>query len=142
MTKTSRLRRQIIAQRSAATRFSRSLRKGRSLATHVVAAGVVNAEIVKGVANGLRSVAKRIGMEPAKVARTHRTTDGRAARLRKVNHFTAAQVQVLLRNYKPRKEEYKAAWILMVLAQGAPVTVRQTVRPAVAVPAQRELVNA
>jgi hypothetical protein len=138
MTKTSRLRRRTIAERAAATRFARSLRKGRSLATHAIAAGV-DAETAAGVANGLRSVAKRIGMEPAKVARTHRTTEGRAARLRKVNHFTAAQVQVLLRNYKPRKAEYKAAVVLMVLAHGAPVTVRQTVRPAV--PA-RELVNA
>jgi hypothetical protein len=140
MTKTSRLRRQIVAQRAAATRFARSLRKGRSLATHAIAAGV-DAGTAAGVANGLRSVAKRIGMEPVKVARTHCTTDGRAARLRKVNHFTSAQVQVLLRNYKPRKAEFRAAVVLMVLAHGAPVTVRQTVRPAVAVPA-RELVNA
>jgi hypothetical protein len=141
MMQTSRLRRRIVAQRAAATRFTRSLLKGRSLATHAIAAGV-DAGTAAGVANGLRSVAKRIGMEPVKVARTHRTTDGRAARLRKVNHFTSAQVQVLLRNYKPRKAEYKAAVMLMVLAHGAPVTVRQTVRPAVAVPAQRELVNA
>lgn len=138
MTKTSRLRRQIISQRAAATRFTRSLAKGRSLATHAVAAGV-DADTAAGVANGLRSVAKRLGIAPAKVARTHRTTAGRADRLRKVNHFTAAQVQTLLRNYKPRKAEYKAAVVLMVLAHGAPVTVRQTVRPAV--PA-RELVNA
>ncbi|WP_051705188.1 hypothetical protein [Streptomyces sp. NRRL S-455] len=138
MTKTSRLRRRIVRERAAATRFARSLRKGRSLATHAIAAGV-DAQVAAGVANGLRSVAKRIGMEPAKVARTHRTTEGRAARLRKVNHFTAAQVQVLLRNYKPRKAEYKAAVVLMVLAHGAPVAVRQTVRPTV--PA-RELVNA
>jgi hypothetical protein len=139
MTKTSRSRRRIVRERAAATRFTRSLRKGRSLATHAIAAGV-DAETAAGVANGLRSVAKRIGMEPAKVARTHRTTEGRAARLRKVNHFTAAQVAELLRNYKPRKAEYKAAVVLMVLAHGAPVTVRQTTRPAAAVPA-RELVN-
>jgi hypothetical protein len=126
MTKTSRIRRRIVAERAAATRFARSLHRGRSLAA--------------GVANGLRSVAKRIGVEPVKVARTHRTTEGKSARLRKVNHFTTAQVDVLLRNYKPRKAEYKAAVVLMILAQGAPVTVRQAVRPAV--PAQRELVNA
>ncbi|MFH8805279.1 hypothetical protein ACH4F6_38020 [Streptomyces sp. NPDC017936] len=136
MLKTSRLRRRIVAERAAATRFARSLVKGRSLATHAVAAGVEDAETVKGVANGLRSVAKRLGMAPAKVARTHRTTDGRAGRLRKVNHFTTAQVGVLLRNYKPRKAEFKAAVVLMLAANGAPVTVRQTVRPV------RELVNA
>ena len=137
MTKASRLRRRIVAERSAATRFSRSLHRGRSLATHAIAAGV-EAETAAGVANGLRSVAKRLGIAPVKVARTHRTTEGRAARLRKVNHFTAAQVDVLLRNYKPRKAEYKAAVVLMILAQGAPVTVRQTMRPVKA----RELVNA
>jgi len=127
MLKTSRTRRRIIAERSAATRFARSLVKGRSLATHAVAAGV-DAETAAGVANGLRSVAKRLGMAPAKVDRTHRTTAGRSDRLRKVNHFTAAQVQVLLRNYKPRKSAYREAVVLMVLATGAPVTVRQTVR--------------
>lgn len=138
MLKASRNRRRIIAERTAARRFTRSLLKGRSLATHAVAAGV-DAETAAGVANGLRSVAKRLGMEPAKVARTHRTTAGRSDRLRKVNHFTAAQVSVLLRNYKPRKAEYKAAVVLMILATGSPVTVRQTVRPTV--PA-RELVSA
>jgi hypothetical protein len=35
---------------------------------------------------------------------------------------------VLLRNYKPRKSAYREAVVLMVLATGAPVTVRQTVR--------------
>lgn len=127
MTQTSRLRRRIVAERAAATRFARSLHRGRSLATHAIAAGV-DAETAAGVANGLRSVAKRIGAEPVKVARTHRTTDGKAPRLRKVNHYSADQVQELLRNYKPRKAEYKAAAVLMVLAHGAPVTVRQTVR--------------
>ncbi|MER7487982.1 hypothetical protein ABTY20_19150 [Streptomyces sp. NPDC126497] len=138
MMKTSRLRRRTVRERAAATRFARSLRRGRSLATHAVAAGV-DAETAAGVANGLRSVAKRLGVQPVKVARTHRTTDGRADRLRKVNHFTAAQVQELLRAYKPRKAEFKAAVVLMVLAHGEPVTVRQAVR----VPEKaRELVSA
>lgn len=137
MTKTSRLRRRIIAERSAATRLHRSLRRGRSLATHLVAAGV-DAETAKGAAAGLRSVAKRIGVEPVKVARTHRTTEGRAPRLRKVHHFTADQVAVIARSYKPRKAEFKAAMVLLVLAQGAPVTVSQTVHPA----KTRELVSA
>lgn len=141
MTKISRLRRRIVRDRAAASRFTASLRKGRSLATHVVAAGVANPETVKGVANGLRSVAKRIGVEPAKVARTHRTTDGRSSRLRKVNHYTAAQVARIVAAYNPRKQEYKAALVMLVLSYGAPVTVRQMVRP-VQVPATRELVNA
>ena len=141
MTKTSRLRRRIVRERAAAARFTASLRKGRSLATHLVAAGVTDAETVKGAAAGLRTVAKRIGVEPVKVARTHRTADGRSPRLRKVNHYTAAQVAVIARSYKPRKQEYKAALVLLVLAYGAPVTVRQTVRPVNAL-ATRELVNA
>ncbi|MFD8226886.1 hypothetical protein ACFV16_22245 [Streptomyces massasporeus] len=139
MTKTSRLRRQTIRERSAATRFARSLRRGRALATHAIAAGVTETETIEGVRNGLGSVAKRIGMKPVKVVRRHRTVRGKESRTKVTNHFTAAQVQVLLRNYKPRRADIKAAVVLMVLAHGAPVTVRQTVRPAV--PA-RELVNA
>jgi hypothetical protein len=141
MIKASRLRRRIVRERAAARRFVRSLYRGRSLATHLAFAGVEDAETIKGAANGLRSVAKRIGVEPVKVARTHRTTDGRSPRLRRVNHYTAAQVAVIARSYKPRKAEYKAAMVLLVLAYGAPVTVRQTVRP-VQAPATRELVSA
>lgn len=128
MTKTSRLRRRIIAERAAATRLTRSLHRGRALATHAIAAGV-DVETAEGVANGLRSVAKRIGVEPVKVVRRHRTVRGTASRTRRTYHYTTAQVSVLLRSYKPRKPEYKAAVVLMVLAHGAPVTVRQTVRP-------------
>jgi hypothetical protein len=139
MTKTSRLRRRIVAERAAATRFTASLRRGRALATHAVAAGVVNAETLEGVANGLRSVAKRLGIEPVKVVRRHRTVRGKAGRTVRTYHFTTAQVGVLLRNYKPRRADIVEARILMLVANGAPVTVRQTVRPAVPV---RELVNA
>lgn len=128
MTKTSRLRRRIVRDRAAATRLTRSLHRGRALATHALAAGV-DAEAAEGVANGLRSVAKRLGMEPVKVVRRHRTVRGTASRTRRTYHYTTAQVSVLLRSYKPRKPEYKAAVVLMVLAHGAPVTVRQTVRP-------------
>lgn len=137
MTKTSRLRRRIIAERSAVTRLTRSLHRGRALATHALAAGV-DVETAEGVANGLRSVAKRIGVEPVKVVRRHRTVRGTASRTRRTYHYTTAQVSVLLRSYKPRKPEYKAAVVLMVLAHGAPVTVRQTVRPV----KTRELVSA
>jgi hypothetical protein len=137
MTQTSRLRRRIVAQRSAATRLARSLHRGRALATHALAAGV-DAEAAEGVANGLRSVAKRLGVEPVKVVRRHRTVRGSESRTRRTYHYTAAQVDVLLRNYRPRKAEYRAAVVLMVLAGGAPVTVRQTVRPA----KTRELVSA
>jgi hypothetical protein len=141
MIKASRLRRRIVAERAAATRLARSLHRGRALATHAIAAGVTDPDTVEGMRNGLGSVAKRLGIKPVKVVRRHRTVRGTASRTRTTNHFTAAQVGVLLRNYKPRRADIKAAVVLMVLAQGAPVTVRQTVRP-VQVPAQRELVNA
>lgn len=140
MTKTSRSRRRIVRERAAATRFARSLHRGRALATHAIAAGVEDAETIEGVRNGLGSVAKRIGMKPVKVVRRHRTVRGKTSRTKVTNHFTASQVAELLRNYKPRRADIKAAVVLMVLAHGAPVTVRQTVRPVV--PAQRELVNA
>jgi hypothetical protein len=137
--KPSRRRLQVIRERAAATRFTASLKRGRALATHAIAAGVEDVETIEGVRNGLGSVAKRLGLKPVKVVRRHRTVRGKEKRTRTTNHFTAAQVGVLLRNYKPRRADIKAAVVLMVLANGAPVTVRQTVRPAV--PA-RELVNA
>lgn len=135
MMKASRNRRRIVAERAAATRLARSLHRGRALATHAVAAGV-DADAAEGVANGLRSVAKRLGMEPVKVVRRHRTVRGTADRTRVTKHYTTAQVSVLLRSYKPRRADIKAAVVLMVLATGPQVAVRQTVRPA------RELVNA
>lgn len=138
MTKTSRLRRRIIAERAAATRLTRSLHRGRALATHALAAGVEDVETIEGVRSGLGSVAKRLGIKPVKVVRRHRTVRGTASRTRVTNHYTTAQVSALLRSYKPRKAEYKAAVVLMVLATGAPVTVRQTVRPV----KTRELVSA
>lgn len=125
----SQQRRRTVRERAAATRLTRSLHRGRSLATHAIAAGVADAETIEGVRNGLGSVARRLGMKPVKVVRRHRTVRGKESRTKVTNHFTAAQVSVLLRNYKPRKAEYKAAVVLMVLAHGAPVTVRQTVRP-------------
>lgn len=134
--KPSRRRLQVIRERAAATRFARSLHRGRAIATHAIAAGVADTETIEGVRNGLGSVARRLGMKPVKVVRRHRTVRGKENRTKVTNHFTTAQVDVLLRNYKPRRADIKAAVVLMVLANGAPVTVRQTVRPA------RVLVNA
>lgn len=136
MLKASRNRRRITAQRAAATRLTRSLHRGRALATHAIAAGVTEPETVEGVRNGLGSVARRLGIKPVKVVRRHRTVRGKENRTKVTHHFTAAQVSVLLRNYKPRRADIKAAVVLMILANGAPVTVRQTVRPV------RELANA
>jgi hypothetical protein len=99
--------RQILRTRSSHTRLTASLRRGRSLATHAIAAGVDIAD-VPGVVNGLRTVAKRLHVEPVKTSRTHRTITG-TGRMRSVGHYTTAQVQLLLTAYRPRKAEYIAA---------------------------------
>lgn len=111
MNQRSRTARRIIRERAAATRLVNSLRRGRSLTTHVLAAGV-DAATAAGVASGLRSVAKRLGVQPVKVGRTHRN----ANRLRKSHHYTPAQVVVLRAAYRPRKAEYVAAVAQMALA--------------------------
>lgn len=134
----SQKRRRTVAERAAATRLARSLHRGRALATHAIAAGVEDTETIEGVRSGLTSVAKRLGVKPVKVVRRHRTVRGKEKRTKVTYHFTSAQVSELLRNYKPRRADIKAAVVLMVLAQGAPVTVRQTVRPVKV----RELVSA
>lgn len=108
--RTRQLRREL-AKRTEAARFQTSLRKGRSIATHLIAGGI-DTDTVKGMTVALRGVAKRNGIEPAKITRTRNTVDGkggRKARLRIVKHFTAAQVQTLLALYKPRKSTYVAA---------------------------------
>lgn len=110
MNKNARQARRTVRERAAATRQARSLHRGRALVTHALAAGM-DAETAKGVANGLRSVAKRLGVEPVKVTRTHRNAD----RTRTVHHYTAAQVARLRAAYRPRKEAYRealAAWSL------------------------------
>ncbi|MFF1284385.1 hypothetical protein ACFVY4_27035 [Streptomyces sp. NPDC058299] len=111
MNQNSRTARRIVRERAAATRLARSLRRGRSLKTHALAAGIAP-ETADGVANGLRSVAKRLGVQPVKVARTHRG----AERLRKSYRYTPAQVAVLRAAYRPRKTEYRAAVERMALA--------------------------
>lgn len=138
MREATRTARRIIRERAAATRLTASLKRGRALATHVLAAGVTDVDAVAGMANGLRSVAKRLGVRPVKAVRRHRTVRGKEERTRTTYHYTTAQVSGLLRAYNPRKAAYIEAKTLMVLAEGAPVTVRQAVRPAKA----RELVDA
>ena len=100
--------RRTIRERSAATRLTASLNRGRSLATHLLAAGI-DADTAKGVANGLRSVAKRLHITPVRVTRTRRTLHGRDGHGHRVQHFTTAQVRLLAANYKARKPEYRAA---------------------------------
>lgn len=106
----ARNRRAVLRTRAAANRLAAScLRRPRSLATHAIAAGVDRATAA-GVASALRTVAKRLGIEPALTARTRRTVKGgRASQTHKVYRYTREQVARLVAAYRPRKAEYKAA---------------------------------
>lgn len=102
--------RSIVRHRATATRLVASVaRRPRSLATVAIAAGVEK-ETAAGIASGLRSVAKRLGLTPAQTARTRRTVNGgRARKTRTVYRYTLAQVARLLAAYKPRKAAFVAA---------------------------------
>jgi hypothetical protein len=106
----ARKRRAVLRTRAAANRLAAScLRRPRSLATHAIAAGVDRATAA-GVASALRTVAKRLGIEPALTARTRRTVKGgRASQTHQVYRYTRAQVAAIVAAYRPRKAEYKAA---------------------------------
>ncbi|MFH9938521.1 hypothetical protein ACH4OT_04260 [Streptomyces murinus] len=108
-----------LRRRAAANRLAASCRRRpRSLATVAVASGVAK-DIVTGVANGLRSVAKRLGFIPAEQARTKRTVaGGRGHRTRSVAHWTLGQVRALIAAYKPRKPEFVAAVALIAAFAG------------------------
>lgn len=99
-----------LRRRAAETRLVASVRRRpRSLTTVAIAAGV-DRQAATGTANGLRSVAKRLGITPAQTARTRRTVSGgRAHQTHTVSRWTLGQVQLLIRAYKPRKPEYRAA---------------------------------
>lgn len=99
-----------LRRRTTANRLAASCqRRPRSLATIGIAAGV-DRTTAAGAANGLRTVAKRLGVTPAAIARTRRTVHGgRARRTHTVAHYTRAQVAALVAAYRPRKAEYVAA---------------------------------
>ncbi|MGQ4397910.1 hypothetical protein ACN6K5_000912 [Streptomyces violaceoruber] len=96
--------------RTAETRLVASVRRRpRSLTTVCLAAGI-DRDTAWGTANGLRSVAKRLALTPAQTARTRRTVHGgRAHQTHTVHRWTLGQVQTLIRSYRPRKPEYRAA---------------------------------
>ncbi|GAA2218921.1 hypothetical protein [Streptomyces indiaensis] len=108
-----------LRRRVAATRLAASCRRRpRSLTTVAVAAGVAK-NTAAGVASGLRSVAKRLGLTPAATARTRRTVaGGRARRSHSVYRWTLAQVARLVAAYRPRKAEYVAAVALIAAFTG------------------------
>ncbi|MFF2168154.1 hypothetical protein ACFVWP_46990 [Streptomyces sp. NPDC058175] len=99
-----------LRHRCAETRLAASVRRRpRSLTTVAIAAGIDRAT-ASGTANGLRTVAKRLGIVPAQTARTRRTVHGgRAHQTHNVSRYTLGQVQVLIRAYRPRKPEYRVA---------------------------------
>lgn len=103
-----------LRRRCTSTRLVASCRRRpRSLTTVAIAAGV-DRDTATGCANGLRSVAKRLGVEPAQSARTRRTAcGGRARRTHRVYRYTLTQVRRLVAAYKPRKPEYRAAAALV-----------------------------
>ena len=111
---TRRVLRTELRHRSAATRLTASCRRRpRSLATVAIAAGV-DKTTASGCANGLRTVAKRLGVTPAATARTRRTVaGGRAHRSHNVGRYTLGQVCTLTAAYKPRKPEYVVAAALI-----------------------------
>ncbi|WP_217553107.1 hypothetical protein [Streptomyces sp. GbtcB6] len=114
-----RVLRSELRRRTAAGRLASSChRRPRSLATVAIASGVAK-DTAAGIANGLRSVAKRIGLTPAATARTRRTVaGGRAHRSHSVARWTLAQVARLVAAYKPRKAEYVAATALIAAFAG------------------------
>lgn len=99
-----------LRRRCAENRLAASVRRRpRSLTTVAIAAGIDRAT-ASGTANGLRTVAKRLGIIPAQTARTRRTVaGGRAHRSHNVSRYTLGQVQVLIRAYRPRKPAYQEA---------------------------------
>ncbi|WP_411091389.1 hypothetical protein [Streptomyces sp. 049-1] len=111
--------RAVLRARSAETRLTASCRRRpRSLATVALAAGVAK-DTAAGVANGLRTVAKRLGLTPAATARTRRTVaGGRARKTRTVTRWTLGQVARLVAAYRPRKAEYKTAAALLAAFAG------------------------
>ncbi|MCX5170585.1 hypothetical protein OG616_21570 [Streptomyces antibioticus] len=108
-----------LRRRTAGTRLAASCRRRpRSLATVAIAAGVAKTTAA-GIANGLRTVAKRLSLAPAQTARTRRTVaGGRTHQTRTVTHWTLAQVARLTAAYKPRKPEYVAATALIAAFAG------------------------
>lgn len=84
--------------------------RGRALATHVIlAAGVTEPKAASTIAAGLRTAAKRIGLQPVATTRTRRSVNGRESVARTVAHWTREQVRRMVSAYKPRKPEYIAA---------------------------------
>ncbi|WP_328491232.1 hypothetical protein [Streptomyces zaomyceticus] len=102
------------ARRSIARAAVKVRTTARSLATHVIATGAA-AEDIKGAAQALSKVAKKLGIKGRRI-RIRRAVDGFRARATTGYRYTRAQVAAIADAYKPRKAEYKVIRAALVAA--------------------------
>ncbi|MDX2554722.1 hypothetical protein [Streptomyces stelliscabiei] len=103
------------AQRRTVTQAARRVRTGaRSLVTHIIATGA-DRKTVEGVADALRTVAKKKGVKGRR-ARIRRSFNGARNIVKTVYRYTRAQVAQIAAQYKPRKAEYKAVRAALIAA--------------------------
>lgn len=92
-------------------------RKPRSLASHLLAAGV-DRTTATATANALRAVAKRLAITPDATGRTRRTVHGGRGPLRTTNRYRLATVATIATAYKPRKAANRDARDLLLTFAG------------------------
>ncbi|MFF4057654.1 hypothetical protein ACFYZ0_18095 [Streptomyces sp. NPDC001708] len=103
------------AQRRTVAQAARRVRTGaRSLVTHIIATGA-DRKTVEGVADALRTVAKKKGIKGRR-ARIRRSFNGARNIVKTVYRYTRAQVAQIAAQYKPRKPEYKAVRAALIAA--------------------------
>ncbi|MFE3644966.1 hypothetical protein ACFXOM_28995 [Streptomyces sp. NPDC059169] len=103
------------AQRRTVAQAARRVRTGaRSLVTHIIATGA-DRKTVEGVADALRTVAKKKGVKGRR-ARIRRSFNGARNIVKTVYRYTRAQVAQIAAQYKPRKAEYKAVRAALIAA--------------------------
>ncbi|WP_328736610.1 hypothetical protein [Streptomyces bobili] len=103
------------AERRTVAQAARRVRTGaRSLVTHVIATGA-DRKTVEGVADALRTVAKKKGVKGRR-ARIRRTFQGVKNHTLTVFRYTREQVARIAAQYKPRKAEYKAVRAALIAA--------------------------
>ncbi|MDH6449590.1 hypothetical protein M2155_001998 [Streptomyces sp. SAI-119] len=102
-------------QRRTVAQAARRVRTGaRSLVTHIIATGA-DRRTVEGVADALRTVAKKKGVKGRR-ARIRRSFNGARNIVKTVYRYTRAQVAQIAAQYKPRKAEYKAVRAALIAA--------------------------
>ncbi|WP_409473549.1 hypothetical protein [Streptomyces sp. HC307] len=102
-------------QRRTVAQATRRVRTGaRSLVTHIIATGA-DRKTVEGVADALRTVAKKKGVKGRR-ARIRRSFNGARNIVKTVYRYTRAQVAQIAAQYKPRKAEYKAVRAALIAA--------------------------